>query len=76
MILDASFTLLSLDLLLMEIEDSSSALMLYIAVLFLTFLFSQISSSPEDKMEIDARRKGSSALSSTLRDLTSVRLLS
>ena len=71
----ASLTFLSLDFLLMEMAASSSALMLYKAVVFLLFLFSPISLSPEDNIEMEARRKGSSALSSTLSDLTSVKFL-
>ena len=71
-----SLTFLSLDFLLMEMAASSSALMLYKAVVFLLFLFSQMSSSPEDSIEIEARRKGSSAVSSTLIDLISVIFLS
>ena len=63
-------------LLLIEIEDSNSALMLYKYVLFLNFLFSQISSIPEDKRVMDASKKGSLELSSNLSDFASVRLLS
>ena len=51
-----------------EMAASSSALMVHKAVVFLLFLFPQIISSPEDRMEMEARRKGSSALSSTLSD--------
>ena len=65
-----SLSLLRLDLLLIEIAVSSSALMENKAVLFLTFLFFHISSSPEDRREMEAKRKGSSAVSSNLGDLT------
>ena len=70
-----SLSFLRLDLLLMEIEASSSALMANSAVLFLVFRFSQISSSPEDRREMDANRKGSSAVSSSLKDLAFERSL-
>ena len=47
--------------------------MVYRIVLFLLFLFCQISSRPDDSIEMDARRKGSSAVRSSLIDLTSER---
>ena len=76
MMSEDSLTFLRLDLLLIEIEVSNSALMVYRLVLFLLFLFCQISSRPDDSREIYARRKGSSEVSSTLSDLSYVIFLS
>ena len=76
MISAVSLTFLSLDFLLIVTEFSNSALIMYNAVLFLNLRFSQISPSPEASREVQARRKGSSAESSSLKDLTTVRLLS
>ena len=70
-ILAASLTLLSLDLLLIEMEDSNSALMVNRVVLFLSFLFSHINSKPVAKIETDASMKGSSEVNSSLRALSS-----
>ena len=62
----ASLTFLSLDFLLMETEVANSALMENKAVLLFDFLFSQISSKPEDRSETAASMKGSSAVNSNL----------
>ena len=62
----ATFTFLSLDFLLMETEASNSALMENKAVLLFDFLFSQISSKPEDSSETVSSMKSSSALSSMM----------
>ena len=45
-------------------------------VIFFTFLFSQMNSSPVARMPVDASMKGSSPVSSSLSDLTSVKVLS
>ena len=65
-----------LDLLFIETAFSNSALIEYKAVHFFILWLSQISSSPEDRREIEAKRKDSSGLSSNLRDLASDRFLS
>ena len=57
----------------MEIASSNSALILYKAVIFFCFLFFQ---SQEGRSEMEASKKGSSAVISNLSDLTSVKLLS
>ena len=72
MILADSLMALVLDFLLMETANSSSDLMLKSEVVFFIFLFSHIYSRPVAKRIVDDRRKGSSAASSSLRDLTSV----
>ena len=76
MILADSWIFLTLDFLLIETAISNSALMLNNDVIFFTFLFSQMNSSPVARMLVDASRKGSSPVSSSLSDLTSVKVLS
>ena len=71
-----SLSFFSLDLLLMEIAVSSSALILYKGVLSFIFRFSQIYCRPEANRETDASRKGSSVFNSSLKALISVRPLS
>ena len=72
MMLADSRIVLTLDFLLIETAISNSALMLNNDVIFFTFLFSHMNSSPVARMLVDASRKGSSPVSSSLRDLTSV----
>ena len=66
----------NLDLLLMEIADSNSALIVNKEVFFFNFRFSHINSNPVAKMDVEASKKGSSATNSSLKALASVALLS
>ena len=49
----------------MEMEVSNTALMVHRLVLFVLFLFSQISSKPDDSRGMDTRRNDSSVVSSS-----------
>ena len=66
----------NLDLLLMEIAVSNSALIENSEVFFFIFLFSHMNSSPMAKMDVEASKKGSSATSSSLRTFASLVFLS
>ena len=72
----ASLILLELDFLLREMAASNSERMENRVVVFLFFLFSQISSKPVVRIVTMARRKGSSAYNSKPRDFSSVQFLS
>ena len=71
-----SLTFLKLDLLLIEMESSNSALVVYKLVLFFCFLVSQISCKPEASRATVAMRKGSSVEISNLRSFSSEIVLS
>ena len=74
MISPASLILDSLDLLLTETAASNSARIMKRVVYFLTFLFSQMKLRPVARMVAHGRRKGSSATSSILRVLSTVKV--
>ena len=76
MILDASLIVLDRDLLLIDTASSSSDLISYWVVDFFTLHLSQISSRPVANRATVGNMKGYTANSSSLRDLSSVMLLS
>ena len=71
MILAASLIFFNLDRLLMETDNSSSALIKCRAVLFLLFLFSQIRANPVASRDTEGRMNDSPAESSCLRAFSS-----
>ena len=66
----------NLNLLLMDMAASSSALKIYRAVILFDFLFSQISSNPVAIKETYASKKGSSVSKSSRSSLVAERPLS